>query len=416
MRKAAEPDGDFLRLAVGESLAKAAGFVAFAWLARRLGPEGYGAVETAAAVALIGGLVVDGGLGPVAARAVALDPRRAAAEAARVPALRLGLAVACVLAVTAAVWAADIGRTRGDLVLLFALSLLAWPWNQNWLCQGLGRTSLAAAAQPLRMGVFALGALLLVRRPEDLLRVGWLEIVAVGALAAYFLAVQKNRLGVAVGLRYDRRESGRLAADALPVGLGQLLWAAAHALPVLLTALWVGGEQTAWIGAAVRVEVGLHAFVWLYFFALYPRLVTAAAGPPQALRPILRRAQWRIVALTLPIAVAGTLGSGVIGRAIFGDPFVAAGSTLAVALWALPVAAASGTSRFLLLAAGRQRLELAASAVAVLAMASGGALLIPRLGAQGAAAALVAGAVAHWLAAAWLARPLTRTRSPREGA
>lgn len=396
------PLGDFAYLAAGESVAKAAGFVAFAWMARRLGPAGYGAVEVAVSVALIGGLVVDGGLGPVAARAVARAPERAARLAALLPALRLTLAIACCAVVAAALRALAASREHRLLILVFALSLVPWSWNQNWLCQGLARPALAAAAQPVRMGIFALGAVWLVRRPDHLLRVGWLECGAVLALALYFLWTQ-SRLGVPVGLRFDRREMTSLVGEALPVGLGQLFWAAAHALPILMTAALAGGDQVAWIGAAVRIVLALHAFVWLYYFALYPRLVSAADSSADDLRPLLRGAQSRILWLVMPVAVAGSTGSGLLSRLVFGSGFTNAGSTLQIALWALPVAAASGVCRFLLIAAGRQRREMAAAAAGVFTVTLCGLLLIPRLAAPGAALALVAGGLVHWGVAAGLA-------------
>jgi O-antigen/teichoic acid export membrane protein len=401
--------GDFFSLASGELLAKGAGFFAFAWLARRLGPESYGAVEVAVAVALIGALVVDYGLGQIGARAVALAPDRAPRLAASIPALRLTLAAASAIAVVAASVVLDLAPDRRLLVQLFALSLLLWPWNLNWLCQGLDHPALASFAQPLRMGVFALGVLFLVSGPGDLPRVGMLEVAAVGALGGYFLLMQ-SRLGVAIGLRFDRREIRGLLSEALPVGLGQLFWAAGHVLPVLLTAAWIGGEEVAWIGAAVRVEVGLHAFVWLYYFALYPHLVRAATAPPEELAALLRPAQSRIVWLVLPVAIAGTAWSQTLSRLAFGPSFATAGHALELALWALPVAAASGVSRFLLIAAGHQRLEMTAAAAGVAAVAACGAWAVPSMASEGAALALIAGGLVHWAVAAGLAR----TRVTRE--
>jgi O-antigen/teichoic acid export membrane protein len=208
---------------------------------------------------------------------------------------------------------------------------------------------------------------------------------------------------VPVRLRFDRREAALLLGEALPVGLGQLFWAAGHALPILMTTALVGGDQVAWIGAAVRIVLALHAFVWLYYFALYPRLVSAADTPAVDLRPLLRGAQSRILWLVMPVAVAGSTASGLLSRLVFGSEFTSAGSTLQIALWALPVAAASGVCRFLLIAAGRQRREMAAAAAGVATVTLCGLLLIPRLAAPGAALALVAGGLVHWAVAAGLA-------------
>ena len=80
---------DFAALAFGEGVSKIAGFAAFAYLARVLAPESYGAVELAAAMALFFALIVDFGFGPIGAREIAHEPHRAPELAGLVPSARL---------------------------------------------------------------------------------------------------------------------------------------------------------------------------------------------------------------------------------------------------------------------------------------------------------------------------------------
>ena len=70
-RSPAQVVRDFLALSGGELLAKLAGFAAFAYLARTLGPEHYGAVELAVALVMFFSLVVDFGFGSIGARELA---------------------------------------------------------------------------------------------------------------------------------------------------------------------------------------------------------------------------------------------------------------------------------------------------------------------------------------------------------
>ncbi len=83
---------DFFALSGGELVAKIAGFIAFVWLARTLSPEVYGRVEVAIQLSMMFALMVDFGFGPIGARELAADPRRARPLAAAIPTLRIGLA------------------------------------------------------------------------------------------------------------------------------------------------------------------------------------------------------------------------------------------------------------------------------------------------------------------------------------
>ncbi len=148
---------DVAVLSGGELGAKVAGFLAFALLARRLDLAGYGAVELAAALAMVFSLVIDFGLGPIGARAVAREPAAAPALARAVVARRALLALLATCGMLATVQALDLSAASQRVAMLFALSLLALPLQLNWLLQGLDRMAAVAPASMLRMGVFLLG-------------------------------------------------------------------------------------------------------------------------------------------------------------------------------------------------------------------------------------------------------------------
>ncbi len=65
------------------------------------------------------------------------------------------------------------------LIWLFAFALMAAPWNQQWLMQGLEMMGFAAGGQFLRTLVFALGILFFVRKSQDFWVVGIVVIIAV---------------------------------------------------------------------------------------------------------------------------------------------------------------------------------------------------------------------------------------------
>ncbi len=157
---------DFLALSGGELLAKLAGFAAFAYLARTLPAEGYGAVELAVALAMLFMLVVDFGFGPIGARELAREPARAAQLAAAIPTARCALALLGVAGMVLCSFMLDQPRETRALIRIYAVSLLAAPWTLNWLLQGLDLMPWVALAQAVRMIAFALGVVVFVSYPE----------------------------------------------------------------------------------------------------------------------------------------------------------------------------------------------------------------------------------------------------------
>ncbi len=395
---------DYAALAGGEVFAKGAAIVAFAYLARVLGPSAYGSVELAVALGLIFGLVVDFGLWPIGSREVTRDPERARALASHVPAARVLLAVgACAGMALVAALLNKPPETR-NLVLVYALALFAAPWTLNWLFLGLDLKRWVAAAQPLRMAVFAGAVVLLVSGPADLLRVGGAELAGVFAMAAYFVLAARHR-AVAPGLHFELHAIGRLLRDALPVGVSQLLWALNQYLPTVLVATLVSDAAAGFYGGAHRIIVmGLGTFVYLHFFNLYPSIVRAAQAGEAPLAELMRHS-FRATAWVGCFAALGlTLLAEPISLLVYGARFGPAALPFAILAWVLPVTLQSGHARFGLIGTGHPAQEMLAQGAGLVVTVGAGLVLVARFGAAGAAVALVASALVVWIVAHAYAR------------
>ena len=381
-----------------EALGKLAGFAAFAWLARALDPVSYGAVELAVALSMFFMLVVDFGLGPIGARAIARDPASAPALAASIPAARLGLSLIAVGGMIVTVFVMRQPADSTQLSMAFALGIVATAWASRWLFQGLDRMGWAALPQALRMGVFALGVAIVVRGDADLWKVGVVEIVAAWGMAAYFILVQQV---VVCPVRLDFRWSTLrpLLAEAAPVGLSQLVWAVNQYLPTVLIAWLIGGAATAWYGGAHRIVMSVGTFVWLYHFNLFPSLVRAHEAGGSALTDLLARSfrvsSWCGIAAGL---IASVFASEIC-RIAYGDAFEAAALPFTVIAWAMPVSLISGHARFALIATGNQRQELFAQCCGAVLTLVLGLSLVPFLGPVGGALGMLASCIVNWLVA-----------------
>lgn len=385
---------DFVLLAGGEGLSKVAGFFAFAYLTHTLSKSGYGAVETAAAFAGFFAMMIDFGLGTIGAREAAKDRSVVDDYAKWIPGARLLLTVLALPLLAALAWFV-VEDEAVHLVWLFGGSLVFFVLNQRWLFQGIERMTVVAGAQLLRMLVFLAGVMLLVKSADDLMKVGFVEIAAVGGMAAYY-AINQLRHGIRVSMAWPVAPLKSLFKEASFVGLGQMVWAFNQYTPILLIAAFVTASEVALFGAANRIFVSLTTFSMLYHFNLFPTisrlLGESKAAFDDAIAGSFRLTAWASVA----VAVALTILAHTLCAIAFGDDFRAAGDALAILAWSLPITLVSGHSRWSLVACGQQRYGLVSQIVGAAVTAGFGFALIPSYGARGAAVTNLVAAALSW--------------------
>ena len=147
----------FLQLSGAEVASKLVTFAAIAYLARVLGPVGYGYVEFAAAVLRCAGLIVEQGFSPYGAREIAKAPARTNGLVSEIVFARVLLAIPTYAAVVAFALLLNRSEPVTQLLLVYGLSLLAAPFLLQWVFQGHESMQTVAGIQLARQMVFAAG-------------------------------------------------------------------------------------------------------------------------------------------------------------------------------------------------------------------------------------------------------------------
>ena len=385
-------------LLLAQVVSKGLAFVAFAWLARKLGASEYGAVEYAFGLTTFAALAVEGGLGSVGVRRLAQGEQPAARLAALIPTAQTCIALVVVPAMIAfaAVFANDARAVT--LVAMVAVSVLMLPWKQEWLFQERGNMMPLAASQILRAAVFALGAVALVNGSSDVDRVGMLEIAAVAAATLYLMFVQARSIAP-IRARVSRRELLDLGREAAPIGAAAIVWALIQYAPLLMLANMAGMVDTAYFGAAHRLGVSLVTFSWIYHFNFYPTIAQRLVADPDATAK-LTRASFRIAAWAgIGVALALTLAAEPLLTTLYGDKFSASVAPFSVLVWTFPLTLLSGHARWMLVAARRARDMLVAQVAGGFVAIAAGVPLIARFGMVGAAVTMVIACVTIWAVA-----------------
>ena len=192
---------DFFALAGGQLFSMTVGFLSFVYLARVLDPTTYGAVEYAIGLTAGFAMFIDGGLSPIGVRRLSLDRSAASGLAAEIPTARLIVALFIVPLVGVGSYLVLDDTGIAPLVWLCAFAMMAIPWKQDWLFQGLEKMHHVALANATRMTAFFVVLLLLVRDSEDLVLVGLAELVA-AATVTLVLSRCSKRVGCSAPVHF----------------------------------------------------------------------------------------------------------------------------------------------------------------------------------------------------------------------
>ena len=400
---------DFIVLASGQFLSKIFGFLAFAWLARQLTVEDYGAVETAVGMAAIGAIALEMGTGAVGVRRIAQGESSAATVLGSVIAGRMALAVLAAPAL-ALFYITLTKSTAPDLLFwLFAASLFAVPFNHNWFFQSREKMGVAGFGQTLKMGAFLVAALVLAPQSNGVTYVAVAEIIAATAMAFWFSGFAFYAIRPERPL-YSLASSGKLLRESAQLGASSFVNALAQYLPILVVASVANDIETAQFGASQRLILSLMTFSYVYYFNLYPLIARKIVEDAEALQRIIaasvRVTAWAGVIMAVLLWTLAPL----IMRLIFGRSFEAAAPEFGILAWSSAIILASGNARWLLVASKRQGALLAAHLVNATCVVGLGYAFASFGGGAGAAAACIVGAlglwaVAHWRTAGLVVRP-----------
>ncbi len=381
---------DLLSLLTGQAASMALGFAAFAYLARVLDPEAYGFVEYAIAVAALAAIVIECGAGNIAVRELAKRPEDGPTLATAVPLARLMLAMVVVPLAAVSTYLADLPPAASLLVWLYAFSAAGVAFKQDWVLQGYERMNQAAFAQPIRTGVFAVAVILLIDSDTGLAGIGAIEIASVAAISAFLIWAQ-YRWTVPFAFKLPFKEALYLIREGAAVGVSNGLWAFMLYTPVIMLTNLVGGAGPAWLGAAQRLMISTVTLSFIYHFNLYP-VIARTIGRDRAAWGRVTQASCRLVAWgCIGFALGTVILRDEIMAFVFGAPFAAGGTALAILIWVFPLRTLTGHARWSLIAAGEQRFLLFAEIAGALVLLAVGFAVIPSSGAPGGAIALVSG-------------------------
>ena len=387
----------FIRLGAGLAVGIA--------VARHLGPAGNGALQAGLSLAALLAAVIELGLDHVVRRELVRAPDRAGALLGTALALR---ALALLPAAAAFAWLMRRDGADATLTAWLAITLLLplFQTFENWfLATDRARENVLAQNLALLLGAAARIALIL----------GGAGVWPFGAaaagetlLAGIFLTATYRLRGARPGAwRYDGSLARQIVRDSAPLLLTNLAQTVSRRLDVVLLAALATAPVAGSYAAAVRLaEIG-YVLPMILLNAFFPRLTRLRTDDRLGYAREFHRFFVLLTWLGVAFAVVATVASTWIVARVYGPAFADAALPFAIYAWtAVLIGQHIARSQWLLLE-NLQMLGLAFTAAGAVINVLLNLLLIPRLGATGAAiAALAAHATALYVAPL----PFRRTR------
>ena len=403
---------NFLALGSGEVFARVVAFAATIYVARTLGAEYYGVIGFATAVVLYLSRIADGGMElGVGISEIAAHPARLKSVAPSI--LTLRILIAFVLSgVLALLGFLAFPPPEGQVLALYGLTLLAVGASSRWIYLGLERAPLVAAVRTAGELLMVLLVFLLVRGPDDLLRVPAAQVIGDTIAAVVLLGWLVTR-GLSFRPRLDRDVIRRMTPRAIPMVGASLVGLMIYNSDLIFLRFFDGSVAVGYYAAAYALISFMSNVGSAYSLSLLPTLTRLAPTPAGQCR-LYHTAAAQVFAVTLPIALGGFLLAPAIIALIFGAEYAASGAVLGLLVWAIPVSVLRDVAIAGMMAHGREgRIFRLTAASAVLNVILN-LILIPAFSLAGAAVATVVTETVRMAAAFAYARvdgfTLPRTR------
>lgn len=359
-------------------------------LSRYLGVEGFGQLNYIFAFFYFFLLANDFGVAVIVVREACQDPDRAGEIIGTMCCFKALTATVSMLIAWVVIWLvgypADLQRALAVYALFLPVLALQLP--------GVIFQVRLKFFHPMVIGIAnrVLGFLMLV---AGVLLGGGLSALVVALLVAevcnLILLLRVSGRFVTPVFRIDTVLWRRILRSSVPLGFTGLCVAMTNRLGFLLLERMTSLREVGYYAAAYRITAVLEMFPLLVMSTVYPLMVQYAARDRRALRALYGKCLLGFMAIGVPIGIGVTVCAPAIVGFLFGAAYADAVPALRVLVWSTVFLYVAITGGNLLIAVGRETVNLGANIVGAAANVILNLLLIPRLGLVGAALATTIG-------------------------
>lgn len=379
-----------LYLAVADIANKLMMFFFYLVAARHLGVERFGVLSFALAFVTMLAVFTDFGLGTVTARDIARD--RSVAHHFVSNALAIKLVASLVVMLLIGILVNVMGYPQSTVRVVYICSLFvvesAFTQYFGFVFQGFERMEFTAITRVLQTLILIVGVVVLSRGPASAERYALLYAGA-GLVTVVFAWSACSATFLKPGLAFFVQEWTRMLRTAAPLGVTIAFVTFYYWNGSALLSKTHGDAAVGTYSAAFRMTLGT-AFLGLAFSgALYPLLSRLFVSSPQKFTQVFELALRYMTLLVLPVGVFGSVLARPVTTFVYGSGYEESAVVLRVVLWWGALACLNSLLSNYFIAIDRPTVVTTQSAVSLAINILGNVLLIPLLGALGAAVAIV---------------------------
>ena len=377
----------FLKLSIGEALARVVSFSATVYLARKLGADVYGIIVLATAIMSYIGPVMDAGVELLGVHDVAHDPARLPSLLPTCLGARLLLAGILIVLVDA-VGLLLFPQAEGVILAAYVFLLAPMALSTRWAHLGLehpGIVSISGIASEL---LTALLIVIMVQSAEDVIHVPLAQILG-ESLAAFLLMRALPKITTTVREFFRPAIILTLYRRSWPLVVNALLGLVVFNSDFFFLRIYRNSATLGYYAAAYALISFFINSGKAYQMTLMPA-VSRSLGDPSRERALYHSAIAQVFTGVFPVALGGCLVAPRLMPSVFGPEYYPSVLPLQILLWVLPVALLRNVAQGVMIAHGRQDQMLRTTTLAAMSNIVLNLALIPMLGMMGAAIVTVA--------------------------
>jgi O-antigen/teichoic acid export membrane protein len=358
--------------------------------ARHLGVTKFGILSFALAFVTMLAVFTDMGLGAMSAREIARDARKARRLVGNSLVIKLLASLVVIFLIGMLVNLLGYPRATVRVVYICSFFVLESAVTSYfcWVFQGFERMELAALTRITQTAVLVVGALLLSRHGAKAESYAFLYVGA-GLLSALLAGSVASKWLIPPGLGFSPRVWWELLRPSLPIGLTVTLTMFYYWNGTMLLSKLVGDEAVGNYSAAFRLAMGLAFGGFAFSGAIFPLLSRLFVTNTQRLSQALELALKYMIVLALPLAALGSALSPQITSIVYGSGYEGSAAVFRVVAWWAALACLNSLLSNYLMAVNQASIVTVQAGISLGVNIVGNILLIPRLGAVGAAASIV---------------------------
>lgn len=306
------------------------GFLAVAYLARKVGTANFGAINIGFTVLSYAMMVSSAGLNSFGTRSVAQGaPPTIINDILSVRLVTSSVAFGLVAFVALFFIPNDLTAT---LIILFNVSLFAQAVLLEWYFQGREEMTVIGFGRFASAVLYLLLLLVLVRTPDDLMWVAFASVAGdMLAAAILFSTFKRQHADFHFALHLSRWKS--LFAEAFPIGVGSMMAHFSVNLPPLALGILMTNSDVGIYSAASKLVFFMLMFDRVLSTLLLPASSRLHTYTPERLLSVLSTALKWIILIVLPLCVGGMLLADELLFLIYGAQYIQAADIFRILIW-----------------------------------------------------------------------------------